>query len=122
MSINILKTLTTGALCLGLSAAAAVAEDYVILDSTAAGIEPGIVVSGRADISIPDGAQVVLIDPSGTTLVVDGPFQGQLLAAANSAEEGLTKTIDRLTTSRGDDVTVLGAVRGVTVDGGSITE
>lgn len=122
MSVSILKTLTTAALGLALSSAAVLAEDYVILDSTAAGIEPGIVVSGRADITIPEGAQVVLIDPAGTTLVVEGPFNGQLVTAANGADESLTQTLGRLTTSRDDDTTVLGAVRGVEVDGGSVKE
>jgi hypothetical protein len=122
MSSIFLKTITTAALGMALSSAAAFAADYVILDSTAAGIEPGIVVSGLADITIPDGAQVVLIDPEGATLVIEGPFTGQLVAAATSSNSGLTQTLDSLTTSRGDDTTVLGAVRGVPVDGGSVTE
>ncbi len=98
----------------------AAAADYVILESDAAGIEPGIVVDGSADIVIPEGAQVVLIDPNGETRVVAGPYAG-IVANARGAT-GTASAIDRLTTQRGKDTKVLGAVRGVTVDGGSVKE
>ena len=100
----------------------ALASDYVILDSTAAGIEPGIVVDGTADISIPEGAQIVLIDPSGDTLVVDGPFSGNLRSAAAEGDDDIADALERMTTSRGSDTTVLGAVRAPKIEGGSITE
>ena len=95
---------------------------FVILDSTAAGIEPGIVVDGTADISIPEGAQIVLIDPSGDTLVVDGPFSGNLRSAAAEGDDDIADALERMTTSRGSDTTVLGAVRAPKIEGGSITE
>lgn len=98
----------------------AAAADYVILESDAAGIEPGIVVDGSADIVVPEGAQIVLIDPTGETRVVTGPYAG-IIANARGAT-GSASAIDRLTTQRGKDTKVLGAVRGVTVDGGSVKE
>lgn len=99
----------------------AAAADYVILDSNAVGIEPGIVVAGAASIDIPGGAQVVFIDPVGETLVVAGPFSGQVRDAAAAA--GATGgALDGLTNSRGEDTTVLGAVRAPTVSGGSVRE
>lgn len=102
--------------------ATAYASDYVILDSSAAGIEPGIVVDGTADIAIPAGAKVVMIDPNGETLVVDGPFNGPLTAAARSGDQSIGSTLESLTTTRGEDTTVLGAVRGPRIEGGSVTE
>ncbi|MEM7546095.1 MAG: hypothetical protein AAF367_11215 [Pseudomonadota bacterium] len=105
-----------------LSVGMAWAEDYVILDSNAAGIEPGIVVDGTADVSIPAGATLVLIDPQGETRVVEGPFDGPLVAAQARSDDSFSETLDRLTTSRGQDTKVLGAVRGTLIDGGSVTE
>ena len=107
---------------IALSASAAAATDYVILDSTAAGIEPGIVVDGAADIAIPEGAEIVLIDPAGETLVVTGPFAGNLSNAAAAGQEGLGDALERMTSSRGADTTVLGAVRAPKIEGGSVTE
>ena len=103
-----------------LFAGGALAADYVILESDAAGIEPGIVVDGAADIVIPEGAQVILIDPQGQTRIVDGPYSGIVANARGAASS--KSAIDRLTTQRGKDTRVLGAVRGVAVEGGSITE
>ena len=107
---------------LALTAGAAGAEDFVILDSNAAGIEPGLVVDGTADITIPEGATVVLIDPAGDTLGGEGPFTGRLVAAASSGEESLRDALGRLTTTRGEDTKVLGAVRSPAIEGGSVTE
>lgn len=117
--MNLIAAAAFGATALG---GAALASDYVILDSTAAGIEPGIVVDGAADITIPEGAKIVLIDPAGETLVVSGPFSGNLTAAASAGEGGLGDALEQMTTSRGSDTTVLGAVRAPKVDGGSVTE
>lgn len=101
-------------------AGGAAAADYVILDSDAAGIEPGIVVDGAADIVVPEGAQIVLIDPTGETRVVNGPYTGKVADARGAT--GDASAIDRLTTQRGKDTKVLGAVRAISVQGGSVTE
>ena len=111
-----------GGLAAAFMANAAWAADFVILDSTAAGIEAGIVVDGEAEITIPDGAQIVVIDPAGETRMVDGPFTGRLSAAAERGAEGLGTAIDSMTTTRGEDTKVLGAVRSPTIGGGSVTE
>ena len=105
-----------------LTATTAAAADYVILDSTAAGIEPGIVVASNADISIPEGAKIVLIDPAGETLVVEGPFAGVVSSAAAAGDTSVAGALENLTATRGSDTTVLGAVRGPRIQGGSVTE
>ena len=114
-----LKAAFAGALFTAFAGGAA-AADYVILDSDAAGIEPGIVVDGRAEIVVPDGAQIVLIDPNGETRVVPGPYTGLVQNARGAT--GDASTIDRLTTQRGKDTKVLGAVRSISVQGGSVKE
>ena len=120
--MRVMRNAAAAAFGAALMGSAASASDYVILDSTAAGIEPGIVVDGMADIAIPEGAQVVLIDPNGETLVVSGPFQGNLVGAASSGEESLGEALEQMTTTRGSDTTVLGAVRAPKIQGGSVTE
>lgn len=122
MGQKIVRALVAGAILATLSTTFAIAEDYVILDSNVVGIEPGIVVDGRAAVSIPKGAQLVMIDPLGETRVVEGPFDGPLVTAATRSDDSFSDTLDRLTTSRGKDTKVLGAVRGNLIDGGSITE
>lgn len=114
-----IKVGAVSALSLAASTVAS-AADYVILDSNAVGIEPGIVVAGTATIDIPGGAQVIFIDPEGETLVVAGPFSGAVQDAG--ASKGASGALEGLTSSRGEDTTVLGAVRAPTVDGGSVTE
>lgn len=114
-----LKSVLAGAV-LAVCAGGVAASDYVILESDAAGIEPGIVVDGTADIVIPEGAKIVLIDPAGETRIVAGPYAGVVANARGAAASA--SAIDRLTTQRGKDTRVLGAVRGVTVEGGSVTE
>lgn len=93
--MRVFKTVCAAIAGVALFAGGAGAADYVILDSNAAGIEPGIVVDGGADVTVPDGAQVVLIDPAGETVVVDGPYRGTLAAAAASGQEGLGSALGR---------------------------
>lgn len=98
---------------------AAKAADYVILDSNAAGIEPGLVIADSADITVPEGATLVLISPSGETLAIKGPYSGMVSEAAQSADGS---AIDRLITTRERDTKVLGAVRSPMIGGGSVRE
>lgn len=103
-------------------AGGASAEDYVILDSTAAGIEPGLVIAADADLIVPEGAEVMLIDPNGGTLIVRGPYGGLVAAAAGASSGGVGDALNKITTPRGQDTSVLGAVRAPKIDGGSVTE
>ena len=96
------------------------AGDYVVLDSDAAGIEPGLVSAGDALITVPDGATVVLIDPAGETRVVSGPYAGPVEQARTSGDaDGVW---DRLTARRSQDSTTLGASRAPKFEGGALTE
>ena len=113
--------LAAAAILAGGFTAPAVAADYVVLDSDAAGIEIGLVARGGAHINIPEGATVVLIDPAGETRVVPGPFSGPISqAAANGANDA--GVFERLTTQRGADTTVLGASRAPKFEGGALKE
>lgn len=113
----VFKIVVAAAMAAGATTASA--ADYVILESDAAGIEPGIVVAAGADIAVPEGASIVMIDPNGQTVAVEGPYSGPIASAGTA---GGASAIERLTTAREQDTKVLGAVRGVTVQGGSVNE
>ncbi|MGB0852685.1 MAG: hypothetical protein ACPGVA_16340 [Pikeienuella sp.] len=96
------------------------AGEYVVLDSDAAGIEPGLVSAGDATITVPEGATVVLIDPAGETRVVSGPYVGPVEQARTAADD--SGVWDRLTARRSQDSTTLGASRAPKFEGGGLTE
>lgn len=96
------------------------AADFVILDSDVAAIEPGLVAGGDSIITIPEGGTVVLISPEGETRVVAGPFEGPL-SQATTATDG-AGLLERLTASRGQEQTTLGAVRAPKFEGGALKE
>ncbi|MEL7462891.1 MAG: hypothetical protein AAFN79_02425 [Pseudomonadota bacterium] len=100
-------TITTLAAALSGFAFATQASDVVILDSTAPALESGALVDEDAEVSIPAGAVVTVILPSGDTKVIDGPYSGALGATDAVESAGLAE----LTTARGGDTKVLGAVR-----------
>ncbi|MEO1613672.1 MAG: hypothetical protein AAFU55_15150 [Pseudomonadota bacterium] len=104
-----MKFLKIAALALAATgyATIATASDIVIIDSTDPSLEAGALVAEEAIVSIPAGATVTVILPSGDTKIIDGPYSGALGASETVASAGL----DDLATSRGGDTKVLGAVR-----------
>ena len=96
------------------------AAEFVILDSDVAGIEAGLVSTGDSIITVPEGGTIVLIGPEGETRVVAGPFEGPLKDAATASDDvGL---LERLTASRQQEQTTLGAVRAPKFEGGALKE
>lgn len=104
-----MKFATITALTMALSGYASIASasDIVILDSTAPALEAGALVAEEASVTIPGGASVTVILPSGDTKVIRGPYSGALGAADEVASAGFGE----LTSTRGGDTKVLGAVR-----------
>lgn len=98
------------------------AEDFVILDSSAAGVEPGVVMGPDQQITVPAGAEVVILGPLGETLVVVGPYSGVVGATAAAASGGAAEALDKITSSRGGEATVLGAVRAPGLEAGAAAE
>ena len=102
-----LAKMTTLAIAMSFFSAAAHASDVVILDSTAATLEAGALVAEETVVSIPSGAAVTVIMPSGDTKIINGPYSGPLGATSEVASAGIAE----LTATRGGDTKVLGAVR-----------
>ena len=110
----------TALLLAPLGAGVAHGSDYVVLDSDVAGIEPGLVSAGNAQITVPEGATVLLIDPEGATRVVSGPFSGPVSEAGTTAQAD--SVLNRLTAGRDQERTTLGATRAPKFEGGELKE
>ncbi|MEX2517956.1 MAG: hypothetical protein WD969_01340, partial [Paracoccaceae bacterium] len=102
----------------------AVAQDYVVAASKAAGLAPGRLLQADAPLSLKAGETATLIGPSGP-VEVTGPFEGVVAAAAGGAVEGrsaladLVKRRERLSAvgaSRGSGAQATGAVFQLLVD------
>jgi hypothetical protein len=100
------------ALALGTcGAGASIADDAVLLTSTAPGYAPGMVVSASDTLSLPEGSSATLLFQSGETLRLRGPFKG-LLAPLRDA--GSTASLVRLVDAfraQGVDAAVIGGTR-----------
>ncbi len=90
-----------------LIAGSAMAGDVVILDSSAPALGVGDVVDDARPVIIPAGATVSMIMADGETRIVDGPYKGPLASAVSEGSGAAAA----LTSSRGGDTKVLGAVR-----------
>lgn len=95
------------ALLAAASVGAATASDLVVLESNVAALAPGSVVPATQAVSLGGSARVVMIAADGTTRSVTGPYNGAIGEAGSNAPGAL----ERLTTSRGDDNHVVGAIR-----------
>ena len=91
-------------------AGAAADEDAVLLSSTAPGYVPGMVITARDRLALPDGASATLLFRSGQMLRIRGPFEGALSAAEGRSGEtapGLAKALQM----QGVDAAVIGGTR-----------
>lgn len=118
---SLIRMLCSAAVAL-LSGTAALAEEAVILDTTAPGKMPGTIIAEGQSFSLPDGSSATLIFRSGQMLKVHGPFSGSLPSASGGSAAGLADAL-RL---QGVDVSVVGGSRDLgpsarrAVEGGDI--
>jgi hypothetical protein len=75
------------ALIVGLSAFAARADDYVVVESSAPGIKVGTEMSASAGLTVPDKARVVLLRADGQMVTVNGPFKGVTVSTPSGASD-----------------------------------
>ncbi|MCB2100349.1 MAG: hypothetical protein KDE22_05730 [Rhodobacterales bacterium] len=105
--VTLLAALFT--LALGLPAALA---QFVVIESAAPGIAPGLVVEPGQSLTVPAGASVTLIGQDGTPVTLTGPYQGAPEAPKGAAGGSkLIATLSHLVGSAGSDATALGAMR-----------
>ncbi|MEL6793535.1 MAG: hypothetical protein AAFP78_08785 [Pseudomonadota bacterium] len=95
----------------------AAAKNYVVTESTVAGVGPGVLLSADAALSIPAGETLKMIGPAGP-VTVDGPFEGDV-ASATGAAAGETSAIAALLKRR-DRVRRIGASRGGDEEGADV--
>jgi Domain of unknown function (DUF4384) len=116
----------TGILCSAavtlLSGTAALAEEAVIVDTTAPGQTPGTVIGDGQRLSLPDGSSATLIFQSGDMMKLHGPFNGSLPRAVRESAAGLADALRM----QGVDVSIVGGSRDLAasarraMDGGDI--
>lgn len=103
------------AVCLlaGLFSGTARAEEIVIIESTAPGIEAGAILDSADKVSVPEGAMIVVVEADGSTRTIDGPYEAALDAAAKGGEAdgGLIANLGKLVSERENERQVLGAIR-----------
>ena len=101
-----------GAAALILSAAPAWAVDIVIIESTVPSIEAGTILDSSLAVSVPAGHEIVIVEPDGSSRVIQGPYAGALGGAgSNVGNDGLMASLGKLVKERENERQVLGAIR-----------
>ena len=72
---------------------AARAEDYVVVESSAAEIKTGSMIATGTTLTIPDKARVVLMSGSGKTVALNGPFKGAPPAGDGSGDSSALRAV-----------------------------
>ncbi|HXQ50348.1 MAG TPA: hypothetical protein VN802_04580 [Stellaceae bacterium] len=73
---------------LGMAALPAVAEDYVVIESSMQSLAVGATLSSGAKLDVPQQQRVVLMAASGQVVAVNGPFQGPPPAPGSGPPQG----------------------------------
>ncbi|NBC33243.1 MAG: hypothetical protein GVY13_11260 [Alphaproteobacteria bacterium] len=60
----------------GLGMAAAAKADSIVLESSAAGLVPGVLVAAGTAIDVPAGGTAVFLTQAGIQVAVEGPYSG----------------------------------------------
>jgi hypothetical protein len=99
------------ATAMALAASPALADDAVLLASTVPGYVPGMVVSSKDRLSVPDGASATLLFQSGEMLRLSGPYEGTLGQQQVKPGEGTVSALADMFRMHGVDATVIGGTR-----------
>jgi len=114
---------TAAAAVLGLAAWLVLAPpparaDMIVVASTTIGIGPGHVIADGASVSIPAGASLTLLDQSGKSLVITGPFDGTPGAKAKpGGDNALVSALASLIERNEKTTNTLGASRSLSAGG-----
>lgn len=91
--------------------AAALAAELVVVEASGTSQQPGQTLDDGAELSLPDGARLVLVSAEGATITLTGPFKGKPTTAGGGDKGGVVVALTTLVGSRAADTTSLGAVR-----------
>ncbi len=91
--------------------AAALAAELVVVESSGTSQQPGQTLDDGAELSLPDGARLVLVSAEGATLTLTGPYKGKPAVSGGGANGGVVVALSTLVTARAADTSSLGAVR-----------
>jgi hypothetical protein len=92
--------------------------DMIVVASTTIGMGPGHVIADGATVSVPEGASLTLLDQSGKTVVIAGPFDGAPTASAKQGgDNALVSALASLINRNEKTTSALGASRSLTAGG-----
>ncbi len=95
--------------------------DMIVVASTAVGYGAGHVVTDGAGVTVPAGASLTLLDQSGKTLVISGPFDGVPQAGRKAGEgSALVSALASLIKRTERTTNTLGASRSAYAGGNNI--
>ncbi|HUN50302.1 MAG TPA: hypothetical protein VMU42_04275 [Candidatus Sulfotelmatobacter sp.] len=101
---------------LALTAAPALAEDFVVVESSAPTIAAGAQIASGSAVTVPDKARVVLLAASGQIVTLNGPFQGVPAATGGAGGDSrLLTAVASLVHANTQESGSVGAVRAADV-------
>ena len=109
-----MKTRTVTSLALGLALslpAVAAADDLVVIEAKGLDLQPGQVIDSAAPVTLPEGANLVLITADGSQVTLTGPFQGVPVSGEGGGSNSVVTSLAGLIAGRDADTSSLGAVR-----------
>lgn len=87
------------------------AKDFVVLSSNVKALTPGKTVSADKALKIPSRRRVVLVNASGRTVVLKGPYKGKPGAPAKGGSSKLVTALASLVRTTQKDLSSVGAIR-----------
>lgn len=94
-----------------LAPGAALASEFVVLTSTVSSVAVGQVVSAGQKIEIPEKARLVLINQTGKTVTLRGPYSGVPGGDSKPQKSRFIKALASLVTTTEQDTRAVGAIR-----------
>lgn len=100
------------ALSLLLVAGSALAQQLVVIESTAADHPPGKVIDAAKPIQIAAGAAVTVVSESGAVVTIKGPFSGVPKVGAGKGDASLVAALSKIVGDTAKGSAALGVMRG----------
>jgi len=93
----------------------AAANDYVVISSNVSALSPGKTVAASETLNIPTLRKVVLVNASGLTVVLKGPYNGKPGAPAKGGSSKLVTALASLVKTTQKDLSSIGAIRAANI-------
>ena len=112
-ALSALRRMLLSATALAMGASLAQAEDAVLVSSTVVDYVPGTIIADQQRLSLPDGANAVLLFRSGEMFELRGPLEGALGAALPKGKTSGVEALAEALRGEGTDASAVGATRNI---------